>query len=846
MKRSRLAKSYTSILPYFLSLIISLPAFSQVIAPSAPSGGTPTSTGAQGTTQSGPRGTGATGPGGAQSGQGGQQGGAQQGANQQGGNQQPGNQQQGSDGQGGEKGKNAANQNGQNSEGGDQSKINTNTSTKLSPEEQQKEAFRQKIYGYSIFADKNLAPIPDLQIVTPTTYVVGPGDEMKIYLYNYAESTYEVIVNKDGFISIPRVGNVMVAGRTIEEIRKILIDKFSKFVPGMIGTGGETARTKLMVTLGEVRSVKVFVTGEVINPGTYTVSSLSSAFNALYQAGGPNEIGSFREVRVVRQGKVVSRMDIYDYLVNGKIDGDIRVQENDNIVVGYYLKRAEIAGMVKRPGIYELKPEEKLGDVLRYSGGFNDKAYRARLKIQRITSKERKILDVPESQYDTFEMATGDSINVETVLDRYENIVTVTGAVMRPGEYSLDNSPTLKAVIENAQGMREDAFVGRVNVLRTREDLTIQTIPINYTDVLNGVTPDLVLTRLDEIIVPSKFEMAETAYVSVEGEVNNTKIGENEGKFQYTTDMTLEDVLVQAGGLKESAYTSEVEVVRRKRNSVAGAANAQISEVYKFNVNRDLSLNAKATNFVLFPFDQVIVRKSPNYVEQQTVFVEGEVLVNGPYTIINKNDKISDIIKRAGGLTELAYPEGATLLRRTVVKNLDEPVDYEQVQQTEKRIKQGTLTGDLPNVKEEKIGIVLKNILKNPGSFEDLVVQEGDIIRIPKRLETVQVTGSVLYPTTVKYGKGMNFGDYISQSGGFTVQSLRKSSYVKYPNGNIDRTRRFLFFNVYPKVQPGSEIFVPTRTAPALNTQQTISTATTLLSSIMGLIVTVLAFRSIN
>nr|WP_295931057.1 SLBB domain-containing protein [uncultured Dyadobacter sp.] len=845
MNRSRLAKSYKSLLPYFLSLIISLPAFAQVTAPAPSSGNAaPSSTGAQGTPQSGaPRGN-STGnsTGNAPSGPGNQQSGAQ-GGNQQGGNQQTGNQQ--GDGQGGDKGK--ANQNAQNGEGGgEQSKINTSTSTTLTPEEQQKEALRLKIYGYSIFADKNLAPIPDMQVVTPTNYVVGPQDELKIYLYNYAESTYEVVVNKDGFISIPRVGNVMVAGRTIEEIRKILIDKFAKFVPGMIGAGGETARTKLMVTLGDVRSVKVFVTGEVINPGTYTVSSLSSAFNALYQAGGPNEIGSFREVRVVRQGKVISRMDIYDYLVNGKIDGDIRVQENDNVVVGYYLKRTEIAGMVKRPGIYELKPEEKLGDVLRYAGGFNDKAYRARLKIQRITSRERKILDVSESEYDSFEMATGDSINVETVLDRYENIVTIEGAVMRPGEYSLDNSPSLKKLIENAQGMREDAFVGRINVLRTREDLTIQTIPINYTDVLNNVTPDLILTRLDQIVVPSRFEMAETAYISVEGEVNNTKIGENEGKFPYTADITLEDVLVQAGGLKESAYTSEIEVVRRKRNSVAGAANAQISEVYKFNVNRDLSLNAKATNFVLFPFDQVIVRKSPNYVEQQTVFVEGEVLVNGPYTIINKNDKISDIIKRAGGLTELAYPEGATLLRRTVVKNLDEAVDYEQVQQTEKSIKQGTLTGDLPNVKEEKIGIVLKNILKNPGSFEDLVVQEGDIIRIPKRLETVQVAGSVLYPTTVKYGKGMNFTDYISQSGGFTVQSLRKSSYIKYPNGNIDRTRRFLFFNVYPKVQPGSEIFVPTRAAPALNPQQTIATATGLLGSVMSLILAVLAFRSIN
>ncbi|WP_026628317.1 SLBB domain-containing protein [Dyadobacter alkalitolerans] len=842
MNRFKLAKSYKSILPYLLCLFISLPTLSQVIPqsfPTAPAGGIPQS----GSTSGTPRGTTGNAGNAANQGNAGNQQGNQSGlSNQQ---QQQANQQKANI-QRDNQGKVLGGQNGQNQDAGNQGKLNDSTSAKLPPVDAEKEAFRQKIYGYSLFANKSLDPIPNLQIATPTNYIVGPGDELKIFIYNYAESTYEVTVTKDGFISLLRVGNVYVAGRTIEEVRKILIDKFSKFTPGLIGSGGETARTKLMVTLGDVRTVKVFVTGEVINPGTYQVSSLSSAFNALYQAGGPNEIGSFRDVRVVRAGKVISHIDIYDYLVNGKIDGDIRVQDNDNVVVGYYLKRAEIAGMVKRPGIYELKPEEKLGDMLRYSGGFNDKAYRARLKVQRITSKERKILDVAETNYESFEIVTGDSVNVETVLDRFENIVTVEGAVMRPGDYALDNSPSLKQLIENAQGLREDAFVGRVSVLRTRQDLVLESISINYTDILNNVTPDLILTRLDRVIVPSKFDMAETAFVSVNGEVNNTKIGENEGKFPYTVNMTLEDLLVQAGGLKESAYTSEIEVIRRKRNSIAGAANAQISEVFKFDVDRDLSLNSKGSNFTLMPFDQVTVRKSPNYVEQQSVFVEGEVLIAGPYTIVNKNDKISDVIKRAGGLTELAYPEGATLLRRTLVRELDEPTDFDQAEQTEKSIKSGTIIGDVPNVKEESIGIKLKNILKSPGSFEDLIVQEGDIIRIPKRLETVQVNGSVLYPTTVKYGKGMAFLDYISQSGGFTVQSLRKSSYIKYPNGNVDRTRRFLFFNVYPKVEPGSEIFVPVRAAPALNTQQALQTATGILGSVMSLILAVLAFRSIN
>jgi len=837
MTRFQLGKKCKYVLPYLLSFIISLPAFSQVIAPTTSA---PAPTGpVQNTQPAGqPRSTTPNNPSGSNTGN--------QPANQQG----NANNQQGTDSKTTDKGKAGTSVEGAdaNSDSKDQSKINEGKSSILTPEQQAKEELRNKIYGYSIFANKNLNTIPDFQIATPTNYVVGPGDVLKIFYYNFAEASYELEVNRDGFIQIqPRVGNVYVAGHTIEEIRKILIDKFTKFnVPGLIGVNGQPPRTKLMVTLGELRTVQVLVTGEVINPGTYELSSLSSAFNALYLAGGPNEIGSFRDVKVVRNGKVISHLDIYDFLTKGTKDGDVRVQDNDNIQVGYYYKRVEMAGLIKRPGLYELLPNEKLSDAINYAGGFDDKAYRGRLKVERITSMERKMFDVSEDQYASFEMATGDLITVETVLDRFENIVTVEGAVMRPGNYSLDNSPSLKKLVDNAQGLREDAFIGRINVLRTRQDLTIENISLNYANIVNGTTPDLMLTRLDQVIIPSKFAMAETAFISVEGEVNNLGITENEGKFPYTSNTTLEDALLKAGGFKESAYTSEVEVVRRKRDGVAGAANAQIAEIHKFNINRDLSLNSNQTNFILQPFDQVIVRKSPNYVEQQSVFVEGEVLVPGEYSIINKSDKISDVIRRAGSLTELANPEGATLLRRSLNRSLNQPTNFEAVDAVEKSIKSGTIMGDLPDVKEESIGIQLRSILKSPGSFEDLIIQEGDIIRIPKRLETVQVIGQVLYPTTVKYGKGMAFTDYISQSGGFTTQSLRKSSYIKYPNGNVDRTRRFLFFNVYPKVQPGSEIYVPQRAAPALNTQQTINTATGLIGSIMTLVVTILAFRSLN
>jgi protein involved in polysaccharide export with SLBB domain len=834
MNTFKLAKNCKFFLPYLLSLIISLPALAQVVAPTAAPASAPTSTG---TTQ-GSQSSGTSNP------QGSQQGHQQGNSNSQSNTPKSTTEAQ----QAADKAKAAANAdpNAPKDASTDQSKINTSTTGELSPADQEKLILRQKIYGYSIFADKKFDPIPDLQIATPTNYVVGPGDQLNVYIYNYAEASYTSVVSRDGFITIPRLGNVYVSGRTIEEVRKILIDKFSKFTPGLIGTNGETARTKLMVTLGEIRNVKVFVTGEVINPGTYEITSLASAFNALYQAGGPNEIGSFRDVRVVRAGKVISHMDIYDYLVNGKIDGDIRVQDNDNIVVGFYKKRVEVTGQMKRPGIYELKPEEKLADVIKYAGGFTDNAYQARIKIERVTPKERKIVDVPQEQFANADVVTGDLIDVETVLDRVENIVTIEGAVMRSGNYSLDNSGTLKALIENASGLREDAFTGRISVLRTRPDLTIESIQLNLGDVLNGTVPDLVLTRLDQVVIPSKFDMAQSAIVTVEGEVNNPRFGENDGKYPYVANMTLEDVLVKAGGFKESAFVTEVEVIRRKRNSIPGAANAQIAETYKFNVNRDLSIGNKETNFVLLPFDQVIVRKSPNYVEQQSVFLEGEVLVPGSYTIINKNDKISDIIKRSGGLTELAFPEGATLLRRTFMTDIKAPTDVLQEETTQESIKKGQVTADVPNVKEESIGIKLSSIIKNPGSFEDLVVQEGDIIRIPKRLETVQVTGEVLYPTTVKFGKGLSFSDYISHSGGFTTRSLRKSSYIRYPNGSVDRTRKFMFFNVYPKVQPGSEIFVPNRGAPSLTPLQTITTTTSVLGSIMTLIVTILAFRSLN
>ncbi|WP_373513004.1 SLBB domain-containing protein [Persicitalea sp.] len=712
-----------------------------------------------------------------------------------------------------------------------------------------RQELRESIFGYSLFSNENFSPIPEQSIGTPSDYTIAPGDNLTVSIYGYAQyPDQELEVNRDGDVNILRVGVVNLAGKTIQEAQKILMGRFSKFVPGMLGSGGNASQTKLLLTLGKIRPVNVFVTGEVIRPGSYTLNSLSSAFNALYSAGGPNEIGTFREVRVLRNGKVVSTFDIYDILLNGTSEGAIRIQDNDIVNVGFVKKRIEVTGNVRRPKLFEAKGNEKLGDIIQYAGGFTDNAYRARIQIKRISDKgERRILDVNGGEIDNFELVSGDVIEVQAVLDRFENIIVLEGAVMRPGEYSIDSNPTLKTLLENAQGLREDAFTGRITVMRTRDDQSVENITLNLRDIMNGEAEDLLLTRLDRIVIPSTFDQVEPSYVQISGEVNSADMGVNGMRVPYMANMTLEDLILMAGNFKESAKASQVEVFRRVRNSDAKAADADISEHFSFDVSRDLSLDGNDTRFVLYPFDEVIVRKSPNYQEQQYVGVEGEVLNPGSYGIISKNEKVSDLIIRAGGLTDLAYVKGATLIRTTEVSQFESQQTANALGQISSEVRKGTLNVSAGGqFRQEFVGIQLDQILKNPESDANIIIQEGDIIRIPKRLETVQVKGELLYPTTVKYNDDMNFLDYISQSGGFTRSSLRRSSYIKYPNGSVDRTRRFLMFNVYPKVEPGSEIYVPEKGQTALTPQQILQQGISVTSTLFTLILSVLAFRNIR
>ena len=465
------------------------------------------------------------------------------------------------------------------------------------------------------------------------------------------------------------------------------------------------------------------------------------------------------------------------------------------------------------------------------------------MKVTRLTDRERKVIDVTTPEFKTFVMQDGDLVTVEQLLDRFENQVTIEGAVYRPGQYSLDQNKTLKQIITTAEGLKGDAFLGRINIVRTREDLAIENITVNLANVLNGKDPDIILQREDQIIVPSRFDLAEQASISVQGEVNQPVEG-----LPYMANMTLNDALLRAGGLKESAASSQVEIVRRKKDVDPRSASAQVAEVFRYNVNRDLSTNTDENQAVqLQPFDQIIVRKSPNYLVQTYANVQGEVILPGAYPIRTKDQKVSDLVGLAGGLTPQAYVEGATLIRLVKLSADEVARQQKSVRElsdvsTTAVVETETIAPDQP----ESIGINLKKILEKPGSSEDILVQEGDILRIPKLLETVRLQGEVLLPTTVKYRTGQTFQDYISQAGGFTSRSQRKKAFIVYANGSVDRTRKFMFFNVYPRVEPGSEVIIPRKTASALTPQQVLSSTTGIASSLITLIVTVLALSRVG
>lgn len=674
------------------------------------------------------------------------------------------------------------------------------------------ESLKPKVFGSELFKNSNISFEPNLRMATPKSYVIGPDDELLIDLTGDNEANYRLPVSPDGTIRLQYVGIVPVAGLSIEQATSKLRAAMSRTYPAL-----RTGRSTIAVNLGNIRGIKVVLTGEVVKPGTYTLPSLATVFNALYASGGPAENGSFRKIQVIRNNRVVSTIDTYDFLINGLQKGNIRLQDQDVIHIPVYQTRVEVAGEVKRPALFETLNGDDIQDVLDFAGGFNTRAYTGRIKVLQNTEKERRITDIAATEYSSYRPKNGDKYIVEEILDRFENRVEITGAVFRPGLYELDKNLTLRALINKAEGLKEDAFLNRGYINRLNMDNTLALISFDVAGIISGSTPDVPLQREDKVTISSLFDLRDEYKVMIQGEVRDS------GTYAYADNMSLEDLIQIAGGFREGATPNRIEISRRVKNSDASSASARTAEVFTVNIDENLRLSEQ--RFTLKPFDVVAVRGSEGYQVQRQVTLEGEVLYPGTYTITTKDERISDLIKRAGGLTPTGYAEGASLKRpgpkpvlneksKNEINNEDEEakkfLNLKRVQQTGVK---DTLAADVEQrlIQSDLVGIELASILKNPHTKGDLIVEDGDVIRVPKQLQTVKVTGEVLNPNNIVFSSGKGFKQYVNGAGGFTSTALRRGAYIKYANGSVESARKFLFFNNYPKVKPGAEILVPKR-----------------------------------
>ncbi|SKB93876.1 SLBB domain-containing protein [Daejeonella lutea] len=691
------------------------------------------------------------------------------------------------------------------SPGGRQLNFDTDTSlTRVRPETEAEKALlelRSKIFGADLFRNTNLTFEPNLNMATPKSYVIGPNDQILIDIYGDSEASYSLKVSPEGNINVEFIGPVPVAGLTVEAATAKIRSRLAS-----VYTGLRSGRTNINITIGNIRSIKVILTGEVQKPGTYTLPSLATVFNALYSSGGPTENGSFRVIEVIRGGKKVAVLDIYDFLMKGEMTNNLRLQDQDIIRVPVYNSRVEMVGEVKRPAIFELVSGESFVDLLNFAGGFTENAFKARIKILKNTDTERRIEDITSEKFSSYRPSTGDKFFIDRVLDRFENRVSINGAVFRPGRYELEQGLTLSGLIRKAEGLKEEAFLPRGYILRLRPDNQSEVIAFDVAGILNGTAPDIRLLREDVVSISSITDLKEEYRVNIDGEVRRP------GSFLFAENMTLQDLIVQAGGFKEGASVSRVEVSRRVKNSNVLSQSAATAEVFQIDVDRNLRLSGAP--FILQPFDIVSVRGASGYEIQKQVTVTGEVLFPGTYTLLRKDERISDIIRRAGGLTALAHPPGASL-KRPGVPTVDSAEVAKEKLETIRRLQSSigdssSVSSNIESsVRNTNVGINLVNILENPGSSYDLILDEADIINVPKLLQTIKVSGEVLSPVTMVYEQGKGFKGYISQSGGFSDRSLKRRSYILYANGSVKSTKKILFFNDYPAVTPGAEIFVP-------------------------------------
>lgn len=647
----------------------------------------------------------------------------------------------------------------------------------------------KKVFGRDIFNRKNLTFEPNMNIATPQNYHLGAGDKVYVDIYGATQKTQELIVSPDGNVTIEGYGPVYVSGLTVDQANAKLRSTL----------GARYASSKVKLTVGQTRTIMVNVMGEVKMPGTYTLSAFATVFHALYMAGGISDIGTLRNIKVYRQGKLVSQVDVYDYILNGKLTGNVRLTDNDVIVVGAYDCLVNVTGKVKRPMYYEMKKNESVASLIKYAGGFANDAYKQAVRIVRKNGRQYQVFNVTEFDMNSFLVADGDSLSVDSILPRYENMVEIKGAVFRPGMYQLGGEvSSVGSLLKMAEGVTEDAFTAHAVMHRLKKDRTLEVLAVDLQGIIDGTVADIPLRNEDVLFVPTRSETQNVRTLTIHGEVMNP------GVYVYADNETLEDFVLQAGGLKDNASTMKVDVSRRKYDVNAMESDNEVSEVFSFKLKDGFVVDGEP-GFILHPFDEVHVRNNPTYSQQRNVYVQGQVNFAGSYTLPNKDTRLSDIIKSAGGLNAQAYAKGARL-QRVMTKD-----DKERMESMLRMAKNNASDKDSIDISKLDVGenfyvgIDLEEAINNPHSNYDIVMRDGDKLIIPEYNGTVKINGAVMYPNTISYTEGKSAKWYIKHAGGYASNAKKSRAYIIHQSGIVEKLKSST------DITPGSEIVVPER-----------------------------------
>lgn len=662
------------------------------------------------------------------------------------------------------------------------------------PTQEYHDTRKSNVFGHDIFTNKNLTFEPNVNMATPSDYRLGPGDNVYINIFGESEDNMTATISPEGSIILSQIGPVYLNGLTVEEannrLRRLFAQKYAGF---------DNHQSDVNLTLGDVRSIMVNIMGEVDVPGTYRLSPFSSIFSALYSAGGVKNNGSVRNVKVIRNGKEIVTIDLYEYLFNGKTSDNIRLQEGDVIMVPIADRIINTSGSLKRPMQYEMLPEETLSDLIRYAGGFTSSSASDNIVVTRWNGTDRDVMNISEDDYPTFTLRDGDNISIGNTSSRIQNQVTIGGAVLRPGTYALDGRiSSVRDLIEIADGVLEDAYLARAILYRLDENRDREILAIDLESILNGTAPDVPLRREDNLVIYSRDVVYDFGTVSINGMVNNP------GTFPFATDVTIDDLIIRAGGLRQGASYARIDIARRVIDPWSLTPTNEIAKIYQFHVNEGFVTDPDST-FVLMPYDVVTVRRSPGYETQRFVTISGEVVFPGAYALQTRTERISDVIRRAGGLTESSYAGGASLRRRATQ---DETLARQEMRDLvhNRRNSEDSISIQMLDLSAVyTIGINLEKALANPGSTYDIVLREGDVLTIPEMMSTVSISGDVMYPNTVTYIPGKNFKYYVDQAGGFGKEARKKKCYIVYMNGEVAMAKG------KTKIEPGAQIIVPTK-----------------------------------